>query len=109
LQRKIAAEMIRRFNGVMSELSAAFAKSVYHVDLQNTVGTVSKWHDELHPKNKGYLKVAQKFDQAIKLALSESAPSPAIQLSAIKGLASEKETGPSVRLAQVQKLDNHDS
>ncbi|MFT5135258.1 MAG: lysophospholipase L1-like esterase [Arenicella sp.] len=108
LQRKIFAEMIHRFNGVMSKLSAAFPKSVYHVDLQNTVGTVSKWHDELHPKNEGYLKVAQKFDQAIKLALSESAPSPAIELSAIKGLASEKETGPSVKLAQVQKLDNQD-
>jgi lysophospholipase L1-like esterase len=108
LQRKIVAEMIRRFNGVMSKLSATFPKSVYHVDLQNTVGTISKWHDELHPKNEGYLKVAQKFDQTIKLALSESAPSPAIELSAIKGLVSEKETGPSVKLAQVQKLDNHE-
>ena len=108
LQRKIVAEMIRRFNGVISKLAGDFPKSVYHVDLQKTVGTVSKWHDELHPKNEGYFKVAQKFDQVIKLALSESAPSPSIELSAIKSSASETETGPSVKLAQVQKLDNHE-
>jgi lysophospholipase L1-like esterase len=107
LQRKIVAEMIRRFNAVISTLAMAFPKSVYHVNLQNTVGTVSKWHDELHPKNEGYLKVAQKFDQVIKQALSESSPSPAIELSAINGLTSDRETGPSRKLAQVKKLDNY--
>lgn len=108
LQRKIVAEMIRRFNGVISKLATDFPNSVYHVDLQKTVGTVSKWHDELHPKNEGFLKVAQKFDQVIKLALSESAPSPSIELSALQGSAAAEETGPSIKLAQVQKLDNHE-
>ncbi len=107
LQRKIVAEMIRRFNTVISKLAVAFPKSVYHVDLQNTVGTASKWHDELHPKNEGYLKVAQKFDRVIRQALSESSPSPAIELSAIKDLTLKKQSGPSVKLAQVKKLDNH--
>ncbi|MFT7525174.1 MAG: hypothetical protein ACI9LY_000306 [Arenicella sp.] len=108
LQRQIVAEMIRRFNGVMSKLALDFPKSVYHVDLQKTVGTLSKWHDELHPKNEGYLKVAKKFDQVIKLALSESAPSPSIELSAIQGSASTNEKATSVKLAQVQKLGNHE-
>ncbi len=59
LQRQIVAEMIGRFNDRLIEIVADFQGSVYHVDCQKLIGTKSKWHDELHPKNPGYLKVAE--------------------------------------------------
>ena len=74
LQRQIVAEMIKRFNERLVTISEDFTASVYHVDCQGLVGTKSKWHDELHPKNAGYFKVAEKFDAVIKQALEDTSP-----------------------------------
>ena len=107
LQRQIVAVMIGRFNGVLKNLAADFPGAVYHVDCRKVVGTVSKWHDELHPKNDGYFKVAKKFDAVIKQALSDKAPSPTIGLDAIsEGASIALDSG--IKLAKLQKLDNQD-
>jgi len=108
LQRQIVAVMIGRINEVMAKLAADFSKSVYHVDCQKVVGSVSKWYDELHPRNEGYFKVAQKFDEVIKLALSEDSISPSIELSTITSGASANESAGTIKLAKMQKLDNQD-
>lgn len=103
LQSQIVTEMIRRFNERLKELAADFAGSVYHVDCQRLIGPKSKWYDELHPKNEGYFKVAQKFDQVIKRALAEDAVSAAISLEKMttKGQSA-------VKLAKMAKLDSQD-
>lgn len=82
LQRNIVAEMIRRFNEELISVVAQFPGRVFHVDCRGVIGTKSKWHDELHPKNEGYFSVAQLFDQTIKQALSDQSPSPELETSA---------------------------
>ena len=79
LQRKIVAEMIKRFNQRLQQVASEFVGSVFHVDCQNLIGELPNWHDELHPKNEGYLKVAKKFDETIKEALATEAASPAMR------------------------------
>ncbi|MCG2590563.1 trypsin-like peptidase domain-containing protein [Rhodohalobacter sulfatireducens] len=108
LQREIVAVMIGRFNERLKEISDDFPGSVYHVDCQKIVGPKSNWQDELHPKNEGYLKVAKKFDEVIKLALAEDAPSVAIPLRAIAPDAPETKGKVPVTLPKLSKLDNQD-
>lgn len=103
LQRDIVAVMISRFNQRLKEITTDYAGSVYHVDCQDLIGQASDWHDELHPKNEGYLKVAQKFDQVIKVALSENAASPSISLDTV---ATDSKIP--LRLAKMSKLDHQD-
>ena len=82
LQRNIVAEMIRRFNEELITVVAEFPGAVFHVDCRGVIGTKSKWHDELHPKDEGYFSVAQLFDQTIKQALSVQSPSPELETTA---------------------------
>lgn len=107
LQRRIIAEMIRRFNTVMKKLAADFRGSVYYVDCQKLIGGVAMWHDELHPKNAGFFKVARKFDKMIKLALHEAAACPAIELSATAQTNSNGCNTP-IKLAKLRKLDSRE-
>lgn len=105
LQREIVAVMIDRFNERLKNIVSDFAGSVFHVDCRDVVGELAQWHDELHPKDEGYFKVAQKFDAVIKKALATVAPSPAIEVETALGpLTQEGASG--VRLAQVKKLGN---
>lgn len=108
LQRQIVAAMIGRFNDRLKTIIEDFAGSVYHVDCQRLIGTKSKWHDELHPKNDGYFKVAQKFDEVIKLALAEDAPSPSLVLENVAPNAPMTKAEVPIKLAQMSKLDNQD-
>ena len=76
VQRGIAAHMIDRFNERLRQLVALFGDRVMHVDARGAVGnTLSDWHDELHPKNRGYGTVAARFAQAIATAATR-APAP---------------------------------
>ena len=74
-QRQIVAEMIRRFNKEIIDLASEFPGAVYHVDCRKLIGAKTKWHDELHPKNDGFLSVAKLFDDTIKRAIAAEAPS----------------------------------
>ena len=69
VQRAIAAHMIDRFNERQRQLTALFGERVIHVDARGAVGnTLGSWHDELHPKNPGYGRVADRFEEAIRKA-----------------------------------------
>jgi len=105
LQKQVVAVMIGRFNDRLKSVVNDFPGSAYHVDCQKLIGTASKWHDELHPKNDGYFKVAQEFDAVIKKALSDESSSKSIGLKV--GVESSA-TDQQVALANVQKLDNQE-
>ena len=68
VQRGIAAHMIDRFNERLRQLVARFGPRAVHVDARGAVGnTLAVWHDELHPKNPGYGRVAERFEKATAL------------------------------------------
>jgi hypothetical protein len=52
--------MMDRFNQRLGELAAEFPKTVFYIDLRNTVKT-DQWEDEIHPTDEGYREVALKF------------------------------------------------
>ncbi len=78
-QKSITDELINRFNGRLKTLISGFTNSHY-LNMRDIVGgSASKWHDELHPKNSGYRKVAEQFDAGIKSVTTRSltgVPSP---------------------------------
>lgn len=106
LQQKIVAVMIGRFNQRLEDVVIDFSGSVFHVDCRKLIGDKTKWHDELHPKNEGFFKVAQQFDHIIKKALASPTASPAIDLDAIMEPDSLAPKQASIRLAKMQKLNN---
>lgn len=106
LQQKIVAVMIGRFNQRLEDVIRDFSGSVFHVDCQKLIGDKTKWHDELHPKNDGFFKVAQTFDRTIKQALASPTASPAIDLHAIIESDAQAPKQANVRLAKMQKLNN---
>jgi len=108
LQHKIVTEMIRRFNELLHQVAAEYAGSVYYVDCRELIGTRSKWHDELHPKNEGFFKVAELFDETIKCALAENAASPAISVNSTVVEADGGLSTTPVKLAKLKKLGNTD-
>lgn len=72
IQRGLTAEMIDRFNTRLRRLVASFGNRAVHVDARGAVGnTLNNWHDELHPKNAGYGRVADLFAQAIGQAAAQ--------------------------------------
>lgn len=75
LQRGITAEMIDRFNTRLRRLIVGFGNRAVHVDARGAVGNaLNNWHDELHPKNAGYGRVAELFAQAIGQVSQEAVP-----------------------------------
>jgi S1-C subfamily serine protease len=106
LQHEIVTEMIRRFNETLEQIAADYVGSVYHVDCREVIGARSKWHDELHPKDAGYFKVAELFDKTIKRALAEKAASPSILVNEpVLEAGGELGRAP-VKLAKLKPLDN---
>ncbi len=106
LQHQIITEMIGRFNERLKIITKDYPGSVYHVDCRNLIGSKSNWHDELHPKNEGYFKVAKLFDDTIKKALNENAASPSISVPfPIHSTESGAKEIP-VKLAKLKQLDH---
>ncbi|MEZ5811144.1 MAG: caspase family protein [Rhizobiaceae bacterium] len=65
-QKGITDELIARFNTQLKALIGGFANA-HFLDMRGVVGaSAARWHDELHPKNPGYGKVADKFDAGIR-------------------------------------------
>lgn len=81
LQKEIVAVMIGRFNELLIEICADFEGSAFHVDCRGVIENKTQWHDELHPKNEGYLAVAKLFDKTIKKALGIELPSPEFEIA----------------------------
>lgn len=108
VQQKIVAEMIKRFNQRLQEVAAEFAGSVFHVDCRNVIGKQPSWHDELHPKDDGYLKVASKFDETIQQALAGDTVSPPLGRPSPQPGIGRKQDQSKIRIARLQKLPNKD-
>lgn len=50
------------FNAELAQLAADFPGAVRHVDVRGRVGRhANSWHDELHPENAGFQRVAEPF------------------------------------------------
>ena len=62
IQTKIAAELIDRFNEMLIELinQNGYDNRVHHIDCRGTLNS-NEWFDELHPRDYGFMKIAQKF------------------------------------------------
>lgn len=75
-QRAIAMKMIDTFNDRLRLLVVRFGGRAVHVDARGAVGTTLKdWHDELHPTNEGYGRVAGRFADVIT-----KIPTPAVRV-----------------------------
>jgi len=63
-QLAIARIMVDRLNKRLGALAQSSARLSY-IDCRGSVGA-KQWHDELHPIDEGYSKVAARFDKAIQ-------------------------------------------
>lgn len=64
LQRQIVGVIMDRINVVIQQLAAHFA-NVHYINLRNVI-PANGWFDELHPKNRGFSDVANRFIVAIR-------------------------------------------
>jgi lysophospholipase L1-like esterase len=76
-QEAIVHAMVDRLHEQLSQLVAEprFGGLVTLVDCRGVVGR-DEWHDELHPTNEGYAKVARRFRESLAAALSAPPPAP---------------------------------
>ncbi|MCC9601050.1 DNA/RNA non-specific endonuclease [Stieleria sp. JC731] len=67
--------LIDQLNEILIELAAGSRGKVIHVNCRNVVGpSTNSWYDELHPKDPGYKKVANRFAQSIRSSLQSHPP-----------------------------------
>ena len=64
LQTSITRVIIDRFNGALQKATSELEQARY-VDCRGVVSDEDGWHDELHPKNKGFSVAADRFGQTI--------------------------------------------
>ncbi|WP_134681834.1 SGNH/GDSL hydrolase family protein [Paracoccus ravus] len=72
LQRAIIRAIVDRFHKALTEVAAGFPQ-VRVIDTRGTVAA-GQWHDELHPTDAGYRRVAALFVEAISKALGMAVP-----------------------------------
>lgn len=59
--REIVELIVGRFNDALAAFASGFAGNVRYVDVRTSVGgNVSSWYDEIHPRNPGFERVANK-------------------------------------------------
>lgn len=63
LQTAIAAIMVDRLNAALQQMARRHGH-VHYIDMRGVVGQQG-WSDELHPKNPGYRRVAERFSAQI--------------------------------------------
>jgi hypothetical protein len=63
LQRQICILLIDRLHDRLESVAASFSTTgkVAHVDVRGTVTSKADWYDELHPRSKGFKKIAAKI------------------------------------------------
>lgn len=71
LQRDIVRIIIDRFNARMQTLETRFPGRVYFVDCRAAIGLHrADWFDELHPRSRGFGRVAARFNRRIAEAFA---------------------------------------
>jgi lysophospholipase L1-like esterase len=72
-QRAIARQMIDTFNDRLKLLTGRFGSRAVYVDARGAVGPgLESWFDELHPKDAGYGRVADRFETAMNAVIKVS-------------------------------------
>ncbi|MHA6265139.1 hypothetical protein ACXYMO_18205 [Arenibacterium sp. CAU 1754] len=73
LQRALVAKIVDRFYDALTDTLRApsLAGQIELVDCRSIVQ--GEWHDELHPRNSGYARVAAKFHERISARMSSEA------------------------------------
>lgn len=65
VRHDIVAKFIDSFNTMLSGLQTKYAGIVHYVDLRGTLLTRDEWANELHPKEEGFGKLADKINLAL--------------------------------------------
>ncbi|WP_353475337.1 GDSL-type esterase/lipase family protein [Salipiger sp. H15] len=69
LGREVIALVVDRLATALQELAAA-VPGFYPVDLRGAIGTsLNSWHDEVHPRNAGFARAAERVHYALRQAL----------------------------------------
>jgi hypothetical protein len=65
----ITAKFIDAVNSMLAGLAAdpKYSGKVFHVDFRGTLLAESEWANELHPRNPGFAKLADKIDAALQV------------------------------------------
>jgi hypothetical protein len=63
-QREIIVIIVDKFNTLLAELENKY-ENFHHIDIRNMFTDEILWHNEIHLKTEGYLKVARKFHEKI--------------------------------------------
>jgi len=58
----IVKVFIDAMNRMLKGLEVKYPGQVFHVDLRGTLNNRDEWANELHPKNPGFEKLADKFN-----------------------------------------------
>lgn len=66
-RRTAINQMIDAFNEMLKALVAE-VPNIFHVDLRGTLAS-NEWANELHPSQEGFRKVAQRFDEVLRIAV----------------------------------------
>lgn len=67
MQMLIVGHLIDLLNTRLAQVAARFPGQAHHVDCRGRVGTsVQSWYDELHPRNRGYARVAALFEAQMR-------------------------------------------
>jgi len=75
LQAGVTGFLINRLNERLAHLEQRFQGSVHHVDCRGRVGNAPQsWYDELHPRNRGFERVALLFEAQIEAIRSATHP-----------------------------------
>ena len=71
LRHQVIVDLIDRFNDMLSELEQEYPEVAY-LDLRGSLpDRLEDWANELHPKNAGFAKIAEKFHRLIQRLLEE--------------------------------------
>lgn len=74
--RDIAKILLDEFNKNLMTLAQKHPNNVHYIDLRNTADQgANSWHDELHPRNPGFKRAAQKVIETLEqINLAEKQP-----------------------------------
>lgn len=99
LQKEILAVVIDRFNDSLRSVTDEFDGTVFYIDCRNAV-TDQQWFDELHPNNRGFQAVADRFASVI------DAVTPSGEI--FRGISQPLCPGRQAKIKDAQDLD-HDT
>jgi hypothetical protein len=74
MQVPVLRIMINRYYEMLGSLVERYRGRLFLVDCRGSVGAIREWFDELHPRNPGYTRAADRFRGAIDRAFGITRP-----------------------------------